>query len=277
MVYVPGVGSMQQQYHITSEERNFIQDPQTQKNTSIPPAPPATRRCNFCKGEGHYASTGEGKHKTHLDLRYRIVPATNMAKIDLEHQDRPKDDPDFYHIAHVDKDDRMKDSYITCIMICHMWSQLYNAPEGKKVVGKDNGILFKKNNKGERRLVLPSTFDMNGKNSLEDAIKQAYNAMAHGEVEKILKLLTDKLICQLFSRLVKDYIASCDTCQPTMYINKPLLGQVTMLRVPARAQTYITMNFLKILPVFTYCSTWYHNIPLEDDYMICLSRVWMIV
>jgi len=30
-------------------------------------------------------------------------------------------------------------------------------------------------------------------------------------------------------------------------------------------------------PVFTYCSTLYPKIPLEDDYMICFSRLWMIV
>jgi len=30
-------------------------------------------------------------------------------------------------------------------------------------------------------------------------------------------------------------------------------------------------------PVFTYCSTLYPNIPLEDDHMICFSRLWTIV
>jgi len=39
----------------------------------------------------------------------------------------------------------------------------------------------------------------------------------------------------------------------------------------------ITMDFLKMSAVFTYCSTLYTNIPLEDDYMICFSRLWTIV
>jgi len=39
----------------------------------------------------------------------------------------------------------------------------------------------------------------------------------------------------------------------------------------------ITMDFLKISPVFTYCSTLYPNITLEDDHMICFSRLWSIV
>jgi len=84
-------------------------------------------------------------------------------------------------------------------------------------------------------------------------------------------------MCQPFSRLVKEYVASCDTCQRTKNSNKPPLGQVTMLHVPARAWTDITMNFIKMSPVFTYCSTLYPNIPLEDDHMICFSRLWTIV
>jgi len=91
------------------------------------------------------------------------------------------------------------------------------------------------------------------------------------------KWLTDKFICQPFSRLVKEYVASCDTCQRTKYSNSPPLGQVTMLHVPARAWTDITMDFLKMSPVFTYCSTLYPNIPLEDDHVICFSRLWTIV
>jgi len=277
MRYVPGVGFMHQQHHISNEENNHVLDPQPQEKTSIPPAPTATRRYNFCKGEAHYASTCEAKREADSDLRYRIVPITNMAKIYLDLNDCPKDDPDFYLVAHVDKDDRMRDPYIACIRICPMWSQLYNAPEGKKGVSKDNGFLYKTNEKVERRLVLPSTFDMNGKNYLEDAIKEAHDATAYGGVEKTLKWLTDKFICQPFSRLVKECVASCNTCQQTKYSNKPPLGQVTMLHVSARAWADITMDFLKMSPVFTYCSALYPNIPLEDDQMICFSRLWTIV
>jgi len=118
---------------------------------------------------------------------------------------------------------------------------------------------------------------MNGKNYLEDAIKEAHDATAHGGVGKTLKWLTDKFISQPLSRLVKKYLASCDTCQRTKYSNKPPLGQVTKLHVPARAWTDITMDFLKMSPVFNYCSTLYPNIPLEDDHMICYSRLWTIV
>jgi len=199
-----------------------------------------------------------------------------MAKIYPDLDDGTKDDPDFYLVAHVDKDDRMRDAYIVCIRICPMWSQLYNGPEGKKGVSKDNGFLYKKNEKGEWSLVLPSTFDMNGKNYLEDAIKESHDATAHRGVKRTLKSLTDKFICQPFSMLVKEYVASCNKCQRTKYCHWPPLGEVTMLHVPVRAWTDITMDFLKMSPVLTYCTTLYPNIALEDDHMICFSRLWTI-
>jgi len=105
-----------------------------------------------------------------------------------------------------------------------MWSQIYNAPERMKGVSKDNGFLYKKNKKGELRLVLPSTFDMKGKNYFEVTIKEAHDATAHGWVEKTLKWLTDKFICQAFSSLIQEYVASCDTCQRTKYSNTPPVG-----------------------------------------------------
>jgi len=277
MRYMPEVGFMHEQHHITREENNLVHDPQTQEKTSIPPAPTAPRRCYFCKGKRHNASTCEAKHKADADLRYRIMPATNIAKIYLHLEDDPKDDPDFHLVAHVDKDDRMRDAYIACIRICPMWNQFYNAPQGKKGVSKDNGFLYKKNEKGEWRLVLPIMFDMNGKNYLEAAIKEAHNATAHGGVEKTLKWCTDKFLCQTFSRLVKEYVVSCDTCQRMKYSNKPPLGQVTILYIPAKAWADISMDFLKMPPVFTYCSTLYPNILLEDDHIICFSKLWTIV
>jgi len=152
---------MHQQHHSSNEENNHVQNLQLQEKTSIPPAPTTTRRYNFCKGEGHYASTCEAKRQADSDLMYRIMPATNMAKIYLDLDDGPKNEPDFYLVTYVDKDDRMRDAYIACIRIYPMWSQLYNAPEGKKGVSKDNGFLYKKYEKGEWRLVLPSTFVMN--------------------------------------------------------------------------------------------------------------------
>ena len=108
-------------------------------------------------------------------------------------------------------------------------------------------------------------------------MKEAHDATAHGRVEKTLKWLTDKYICQAFSRLDKEYVVSCNTCQLTKYSNKPPLGQVTMLHVPSRVWTDIIMDFLKMSPVFTYCSTLYPNIPLEDDQIISFSRLWKIV
>jgi len=139
------VGFIYQQYYITREENNPVHDPQAPEKKSIPPAPTATCRCNLCKGEGYYVSTCEIKGKADTDLRYRIVPATNMEKIYPYLKDGLKKDPDFRLIAHFDNDDRMWDAYITCIRICSMWSQLYNTSYGKKGVSKDKRFLIKKN------------------------------------------------------------------------------------------------------------------------------------
>jgi len=85
-------------------------------------------------------------------------------------------------------------------------------------------------------------FDMNIKNYPEAAIKEAHDATAYSGVEKTLKWLTNKFICYIFSRLIEEYVESCDSCQLTKYSNKPPLGQVTMLHVPARAWTDITIS-----------------------------------
>jgi len=60
---------MYQQYYTTSEENNIVYDPQTQEKTSIPPTPTATLHCNFCKGEGHYASTRKAKRKANVNIQ----------------------------------------------------------------------------------------------------------------------------------------------------------------------------------------------------------------
>jgi len=111
---------MQQQHHTTTEENKGVHDRQVQEKTSIPPTPSATRCCNFCKGEGHYASAYKARRKADAGPRYRIVLATNMAKIYIDLEDGPKDGPDFYLVSHVDKDDRMRDAYIACISIYTM-------------------------------------------------------------------------------------------------------------------------------------------------------------
>jgi len=63
MRYMPGVGFIHQQHYTNSKENNLVHNPQTQEKMSIPPAPTSTGLCNFCKGEGHYASTCEVKHQ----------------------------------------------------------------------------------------------------------------------------------------------------------------------------------------------------------------------
>jgi len=118
MKYMPEVGFMHQQHLTTSKENNVVYDPQTQEKTTIPPAPTATRPCKLSTREAHYTSTCETKGKADANLRYRIVLAINMAKIYLDPEHGHKDDHHFHPVNHIDKDDRMRDPYITCIRIC---------------------------------------------------------------------------------------------------------------------------------------------------------------
>jgi len=110
-----------------------------------------------------------------------------MRKIYLDLKKGTKEDPDFYLTTYVKNDAKLRDAYVISIRICPIWSQLYNAPQGKKGISKDNRFLYKKNKNGEWKLFLPSIFYMHSKNYLEGAIKEAHNSTAHDRVEKTLK------------------------------------------------------------------------------------------
>ena len=110
----------------------------------------------------------------------------------------------------------MKEAYQACIKICTIWTDIYVAPEkSRKNMKHRNEFLQVQNMNKQCRLVVPSTFNMEGKSFLAIAIAEAYAATAHGGMEKTMKALTDKFECQSFSRLVREYVRSCDICQRT--------------------------------------------------------------
>ena len=92
-----------------------------------------------------------------------------------------------------------------------------------------------------------------------------------------MQALTDKFEYQPFSRLVREYVASSDICHRTKYLQKGPIGYVTPLHVPVRPWSNITMNFLKLLLVFTKCSVLYPNITVVEDHIVCISQLWTIV
>ena len=139
------------------------------------------------------------------------------------------------------------------------------------------GCLYVQNLNKQWRLVLPSTFNMEGKNFLEIAIAENQAATAHGGIEKTMKAPTDKFDCQSFSCLVREYVGSCDICQRTKYSQRGPIGYVTPLHVPVRLWSDITIDFLKLLLVFTKCSFLYPNIPVGKDHIVCILQVWTIV
>ena len=72
-------------------------------------------------------------------------------------------------------------------------------------------------------------------------------------------------------------VASCNTCQRVKKSHKPPLGLVTALHVPVRPWMDISMDFLKLTPVFIKCSTMYPNIEIDNDHMLCISRIYTLV
>jgi len=156
-----------------------------------------------------------------------------------------------------------------------VWKDIYATPNPRHHSIQD-GFLYCKPDT-QWKLVLPTSFDHNSKNFLQIAIQEAQDATAHGGFETTMKALTDKFMYQSFSTLVKDFVSSCDACQRTKYSNKPPVGLMTPLDVPIRPMSDLSMNFLKLAPVFIKCSVLYPNIPFDEDQIFCISCLWTIV
>ena len=98
------------------------------------------------------------------------------------------------------------------------------------------------------RLVLPSTFNVEGKNFLEIAIAKAHAATTHSRIEKTMKALTAKLECQSLSCLIRECGGGCDICQRFKYDNTASPGLLQPLPIPSTAWTQVTMDFIEGLP-----------------------------
>ena len=146
----------------------------------------------------------------------------------------------------------MKEADQVCIKVCPIQKDMRAAPENSRKNMKDkNGFLYVQNLNKEWRLVLPGTFNSEGKNSLEIAIAEAHAATAHGGIKKMMKALTDKFQSLAFSCLVRVYVGTCNICPRTKYTQREPIGYGTPLHVPVRPWRDITMGFLRLSPVFT--------------------------
>src|SRR5258706_14476004 len=75
------------------------------------------------------------------------------------------------------------------------------------------------------------------------------------------------------------YITGCLTCQKTKYPNKPPLGLLTPLHVPASPWNTISMDFLYVQPVFLDASKVFPNISYanKQDTIVEFSKILVIV
>ena len=168
----------------------------------------------------------------------------------------------------------MKQAYQVCIKVCPVWKDIYAAPErSRKNIQHKNGFLYVQNLKKQQRLVLPITFTAKNENFLEIAIAEAHAATPHGVIEKTMKALTDKFAYLCFSHLVREYVGSYDICQRMKYSQKGPIENVTALHVPGRSCSDITMDFLKLSPIFNKGSVLYPNIPVGEDQIACIARL----
>ena len=172
----------------------------------------------------------------------------------------------------------MKQAYQECIEACPIWKYVYAVPEKSKKNRKNrNGFLYLQNLNQKWRLVLPNTFNVEGKNILKIAIAEAHAATAHCGIEKTMKALCNKFECQFFSRLAREYVGSCNICRWTQYLRKEPIGYVTPLHVLVRPWSDITMNCFKLSLVFINCSRLYSNIPIGKDQIVYISQLYTIV
>lgn len=92
-----------------------------------------------------------------------------------------------------------------------------------------------------------------------------------------MQCLSNKYQLQALPALVKLFVASCNTCQAVKQQNKPPLGLVIPLHVPVRSWTDISIDFLKVTPVFIKYSTMYPNMEIDKYYLLCIACIWTIV
>ena len=188
----------------------------------------------------------------------------------------PAEQQDLRIVAWMQQNQGMTQVYIQCMQNCTIWKEFYSRntkPNLMKMGDFSNGFW----NSVEWKLILTSNCVFARKNYYQPVNDETHVAAAHGRVKKTMPYLTDGYQSQSLSALVRSFVASCDTCQPVKQSHKPPLGLVTPLHVPVRPCTDISMDFLKLTPVFIKGSTMYPNIEIDEEHMLCISRIWTIV
>ena len=132
-------------------------------------------------------------------------------------------------------------------------------------------------------LVLPQIFNYAGKTINEQVIHNAHVDTEHGGVAKTLQELTNKYHWQNITNDVKEYVASCDTCQRIKYETQLPAGLLVPMPVPTLPFEDMSMDFISVPAVekeiyrkkHVFCKIWVivdmfskfvFFIPLIDSY-----------
>ena len=61
------------------------------------------------------------------------------------------------------------------------------------------------------------------------------------------------------------------------YAQKKPIGYTIPLHIPVRLWSNVSIDLLKLVIVFTKCSVLHLNIPVDENHIVSISRLWMIV
>ena len=187
-----------------------------------------------------------------------------------------REQQDLHIVAWMQNKQDIIKAYIHCKQNCTVWKEFYceNTKPNLMKIG-DSLYVFCKS--GEWKLIFASNFIFAGKNYNKQLMDRAHVVTAYSGVEQTMQYPTDRYQSQSLSALLNSFVASCDTYQRVKQSNKRPLGLVTPLHLPVRPWTGIWMDFHKLTPVFTLCSTIYPNIGIDNDHVACIQRIWTIV
>ena len=89
-------------------------------------------------------------------------------------------DKDFFITQWIEQGSGMKKAYQACIKVCLIWKDISTAREkSRNNMNNRNGFLYVQNLNKQCTLVLPRTFNVEGKNFLHIAIAEAHAATTH--------------------------------------------------------------------------------------------------
>ena len=166
------------------------------------------------------------------------------------------------------------------------WAKVYAQPKGELGYVEKDGFLYinigaAATGIGPWRLVIPSLMkNTEGMLLTESLIKNAYESIGHGHNKITYAQLTDKYIWKNMYSDTQEYCAGCLACQAAKSSTRHKYGLLTLLDVPTRPWSKVSMDFLYVKEVWIPISVLYPHllkIPGLSGKMVKMSKLLVIV